>query len=128
MSLEISFEGPLFDGRAARAMQDAADDAREDIAEFAEERVLTLTGGYFRNPTGYYESRIETTRVSSEVSLVHDNDVVYGPWLEGVGTRNRPRPGFPGYGHWRQTKQLVQARGLPIAERAVQRHLPEMRG
>ncbi|MEV0115875.1 hypothetical protein AB0H77_21940 [Streptomyces sp. NPDC050844] len=128
MSVEVSFEGPLFDGRAARAMQAAADDAREDIAEFAEEYALTLMGAAFRHPTGYYESMVETTRVSADVSLVHDNDVIYGPWLEGVGSRNRPRPGFPGYRHWRQTKQLAQARGPQIAERAVQRHLPEMGG
>ncbi|MDJ0460584.1 hypothetical protein [Streptomyces sp. H27-C3] len=128
MSIEITMTGPLFDGRAARAMQSAADDAREDIAEFAEEHALTLMGGSFRHPTGYYESRVITTRVAADTSLVHDQGVVYGPWLEGVGTRNRARPGFPGYRHWRQSKQLAQLRGPAIADRAVQRHIPEMRG
>lgn len=128
MTVEVTFRGPLFDGRAERAMQEAADDAREDIAQFGEEHALSLMGASFRQPTGYYESRVETTRVSADVSLVHDNGVVYGPWLEGVGSRNRARPGFPGYRHWRQTKALVAARGPVIAERAVQRHLPEMRG
>jgi hypothetical protein len=128
MGIDIRVEGPLFDGRAARAMQAAADDAREAIAEFAEEHALSLMGATFRNPTGYYESNVQTTRVSADTSLVHDNGVVYGPWLEGVGSRNRPRPGFPGYHHWRQTKGLVAARGPMIADRAVQRHLPEMRG
>jgi hypothetical protein len=128
MTVEITFRGPLFDGRAERAMQKAADDAREDIAQFGEEHALALMGASFRRPTGYYESRVETTRVAADVSLVHDNGVVYGPWLEGVGSRNRARPGFPGYHHWRQTKTLVAARGPVIAERAVQRHLPEMRG
>jgi hypothetical protein len=128
MTVEVTLRGPLFDGRAERAMQEAADDAREDIAQFGEEHALALMGANFRRPTGYYESRVETTRVSADVSLVHDNGVVYGPWLEGVGTRNRDRPGFPGYRHWRQTKTLVAARGPVIAERAVQRHLPEMRG
>ncbi|MEU2402813.1 hypothetical protein ABZ609_00505 [Streptomyces rubiginosohelvolus] len=128
MGVEITFSGPLFDGRAERAMQAASDDAREDIAEFGEEHALALMGGYFRNPTGYYESQVQTTRVSADVSLVHDDGVVYGPWLEGVGTRNRARPGFPGYRHWRTTKQLVEARGPEIAERAVRRHLPEMGG
>jgi hypothetical protein len=128
MSIDIAMTGPLFDGRAARAMQDAADDAREAIAEFAEEHALMLMGANFRHPTGYYESQVITTRVTADTSRVHDQDVVYGPWLEGVGSRNRPRPGFPGYRHWRQTKQLAQARGPAIADRAVQNHLPEMRG
>jgi hypothetical protein len=128
MGIDVTFEGPLFDGRAARAMQAAADDAREDIAEFAEEHALSLMGANFRNPTGYYESNVQTSRVSADTSLVHDNGVIYGPWLEGVGTRNRARPGFPGYHHWRQTKELVRSRGPALADRAVQRHLPEMRG
>ncbi|MFD5697445.1 hypothetical protein [Streptomyces lasiicapitis] len=128
MNIQVDASGPLFDGRAARAMQDACDDAREDIAEFAEEHALALMGAAFRHPTGYYESRVTTTRVSGDTSLVHDQGVVYGPWLEGVGSRNSPVTRFPGYFHWRRTKALVAARGPQIAERAVQRHLPEMGG
>jgi hypothetical protein len=109
-------------------MQHAADDAREDIAEFAEEHALALMGAYFKHPTGYYESRVTTTRVSSDVSLVHDQGVVYGPWLEGVGSRNVPVTRFAGYSHWRQTKTVAQARAPQIAERTVRRHLPEMGG
>jgi hypothetical protein len=126
--MSIHFEGPLFDGRAQRAMDEACDDAREDIAEFAETHVLTLMGMAFRHPTGYYESRITTTRVSADTSLVHDQGVVYGPWLEGVGSRNAPVTRFPGYWHWKRTKALVADRGPQIAERAVHRHLPEMGG
>lgn len=126
MSIDVSFEGPIFDGRAARAMQDACHDARDDIAATAEERVLMGTSASFKTRTPYYETRVTTTRVTSEVSLVHDQGVVYGPWLEGVGSRNRARPGFPGYGHWRKAKDAIAARGPQIADIAVRRHLPEM--
>ena len=128
MSVDIRFEGPLFDGRAARAMDEACDDAREDVAEFAETYALLLMGLAFRHPTGYYESRITTTRLSADTSLVHDQGVVYGPWLEGVGSRNSPVTRFPGYWHWKRTKALVAARGPQIAENAVRLHLPEMGG
>lgn len=128
MSIDVRFEGPLFDGRAERAMQNAADDAREDIAEFGEEIALARMGMYFRHPTGYYESNVITSRVSSDTSLVHDSGVVYGPWLAGVGSRNAPVTRFAGYTHWREAKDLTVARGPQIAERAVQRHLPEMGG
>ena len=86
------------------------------------------TSANFRTRTPYYETRVTTERVSGEVSLVSDQGVVYGPWLEGVGSRNRPRPGFPGYWFWRAAKQATVARGPQIAEIAVQRHLPEMGG
>jgi hypothetical protein len=128
MSIDIDFQGPLFDGRAERAIERACDDAHEDVAAYAEERVLMGTSASFKTRTPYYETRITTTRVSSEVSLVTDQGVIYGPWLEGVGSRNRPRPGFPGYGHWRKAKQAVAARGPQIAEIAVQRHLPGIGG
>lgn len=128
MSITIDSQGPLFDGRAAQAMADACDDARDDIAAYAEERVLMGTSASFKTRTPYYETRIETTRVSSEVSLVHDNGVVYGPWLEGVGSRNYPVTRFKGYHHWRNAKVAVEARGPQIAEIAVNRHLPEMGG
>lgn len=128
MSLDIAFNGPLFDGRAERAMERACDDARGDVAAFAEERVLMGTAANFRTRTPYYETRVTTERVSAEVSLVHDQGVIYGPWLEGVGTRNRARPGFPGYHFWRAAKQAVATRGPQIAEIAVERHLPEMGG
>jgi hypothetical protein len=128
MSIDVHFDGPLFDGRAARAMQEYTEAARDDIAEFGEEIALARMGSYFREPTGYYESNVTTSLVSSDTALVHDDGVVYGPWLAGVGSRNRPRPGFPGYTHWREAKQITEARGPQIAERALQRYLPEMRG
>lgn len=128
MSVDVTLSGPLFDGRAQRAADRACDDAREDIAEFAEEYALALMGAAFRHPTGYYESRVITERVTADTSRVHDQGVIYGPWLEGVGSRNSPVTRFPGYFHWRRTKQVVKTAGPVMAERAVARHLPEMGG
>lgn len=128
MSIDIDFQGPWFDGRAERAIEDACDDARNDIAAFAEERVLLGTSMHFKTRTPYYETRVTTTRVTDEVSLIHDQGVIYGPWLEGVGSRNFPATRFRGYGFWRAAKQAVELRGPQVAELAVRRHLPEMGG
>jgi hypothetical protein len=128
MSIEVTFRGPLFDGRAERAAQDACDEARDKIAEFAQDRVLAGTAANFKTRTPYYETRVTTTRVSSEVSLVWDQGVVYGPWLEGVGSRNFPVTRFRGYRFWRAAKHAVATRGPEMAEQAVRRHLSEMGG
>lgn len=125
--VDITISGPLFDGRAARELADYCDQAREDIAEFGEEYLLTLTGEFFKNPTPYYETRVTTERASADVSRVHDQGVVYGPWLEGVGSRNFPVTRFKGYGHWRKTKDVLALRGLDIAEHILQRYLPRVR-
>lgn len=127
MSIDVDVSGPVFDGRAATAAAEACDEAREDVAEFAEAYVLSEMGKVFRQPTGYYESQVETERVSADTSRVHDNGVVYGPWLEGVGSRNFPVTRFKGYQHWQRTKQLVHLRGPLIAEQAVARAMPRMR-
>lgn len=126
-AIQVTATGPVFDGRAARAADRAVDDVRDSIAEYAEERVLADMGAHFQRPTGYYESRVTTTR-TGDMNRVHDQGVVYGPWLEGVGSRNAPVTRFAGYSHWRRTKAHVQGVAPAIAERAVQRHLPEMRG
>ncbi|MFB6937585.1 hypothetical protein [Streptomyces chartreusis] len=128
MSVDLDFQGPWFDGRAEQAIADACDDARTDIAAYAEDRVLAGTAAYFKTRTPYYETRITTTRVSSEVSLVHDQGVIYGPWLAGVGSRNYPATRFRGYPHWRLAKQAVELNGPTIAEQTVRRYLPEMGG
>lgn len=127
MTLEITMTGPLFDGRAAHAMQAFTEDARDQIAEFGEEVALREMGMAFQHPTGYYESNVKTTLVSSDTARVDDSGVVYGPWLEGVGSRNSPVTRFAGYGHWRIAKDLVAARGPEIAERALGRHIEAMR-
>ncbi|MFD3802644.1 hypothetical protein ACFWTC_03225 [Streptomyces sp. NPDC058619] len=125
--VEIVTTGPLFDGRAATALAEYADDLREHLAEFAEEHALNLMGLAFKHPTGYYESQVMTERVSAEVSRVHDSGVVYGPWLEGVGSRNFPVTRFKGYQHWRQTKAVLAARAPEMAQRLLERYLPRVR-
>ena len=126
MSLDITFKGPWFDGRAERAIDQACTDALDDVSSFAEERVLLGTSASFKTRTPYYETRITTTRVSSDSTLVNDQGVIYGPWQEGVGSRNAPVTRFAGYHHWRKAKAAVVVRGPQIAEIAVQRRLPEM--
>ncbi|MBH1939008.1 hypothetical protein I5Q34_32925 [Streptomyces sp. AV19] len=127
MGVDVEMNGPLFDGRAARAAAAFCDAAREEIAEYAETLVLNELGHVLRHPTGYYESRVETERLAADTSRVHDNGVVYGPWLEGIGSRNAPVTRFAGYSHWRRMKEAVKGQVPAMAERILQRHLPGMR-
>lgn len=124
--VEITASGPLFDGRAARALAAVAEEARDQIAEFGEEVALREMGMAFQHPTGYYESNVKTTVVSADTAQVDDSGVLYGPWLEGVGSRNAPVTRFEGYHHWRIAKQAVADRGPEIAEQVLTRHLGEM--
>jgi hypothetical protein len=68
--------------------------------------VRSRLGEVLQNPTGYYESRI-TSEVSALGARVTDGGVIYGPWLEGVGSRNQTTR-FKGYATFRKTRQELE--------------------
>lgn len=127
MGIEIRATGPLFDGRAERAVDEMCDDILEDVSHRAKELLDIELSRVLRNPTGYYQGRIRNERVSADTARIHDGGVIYGPWLAGVGSRNAPVTRFAGYDHWRIAKQRAAADAEGIADRAVARHLPRMR-
>ena len=95
----------------------------ENVADYGEEMVRAGTS-IFRHPTGAYESRINT-RFMGDRAEVNDHNSVYGPWLEGTGSRNRTTR-FKGYHFWRKAGQQVEARATEIAERTLQPYLHRM--
>jgi hypothetical protein len=88
--------------------------AQDRIANEAERRVHVLQRQYFRHPTGYYERHIVNQDMGSQ-HVIHDSGIVYGPWLEGVGSRNAPVTRFRGYSIMRKTTRAVQDRAVQIA-------------
>jgi len=70
------------------------------------------TGNYLRNIEGI------TDNLSG---LIHDNEVVYGPWLEGTGSRNAPRTSFKGYASFRKTADQLEKEASNILQRHVKR-------
>jgi hypothetical protein len=109
-------KGPLFDGRAKQATFEMCLDIERTGADEAERLVLGRLAQVLQNPTGYYESRI-TTEPSAEGAVVTDQGVVYGPWLEGIGSRNKDTR-FKGYATFRRVGQMMAAR-MPFIARQV---------
>ena len=93
VTITTSSSGPVFDGRARAAVSAYIDDAEETIAQHGVNVVRSEMDHFLRNPTGYYESRIQTDRAGGD-SVVTDGGVIYGPWLAGVGSRNAPETRF----------------------------------
>lgn len=113
--------GPLFDGRAQRAVEQFTDEAERDVADAGVEAVRTELGHLLRQPTGYYTSRITTERASGGM-VVTDGGVVYGAWLAGVSERNQVSS-FKGYEHWRLAHQRTEARVEQLVRPALRRLL-----
>lgn len=124
MSTTVIKRGPLFDGRAAAAMRQYIPAMVEEVGQAAEDLVREGTG-VFKNPTGTYESSITWDRSSSSYGMVTDRNSVYGPWLEGVGSRNATSR-FKGYHLWRKGYQQAERVADRIAERLMGRYIRRM--
>jgi hypothetical protein len=122
--MEIRTEGPIFDGRAKTILQDYCEHAEEDIAKEGHALLLVAFSQTFRHPTGFYESHVEVKR-DNGAHVVTDNGVVYGPWLEGTGSRNETTR-FKGYANFRRTTEELQGKAVEIAEADQERYLREM--
>lgn len=121
--VDVEVSGPLFDGRTQAALQAGMADAVWEVAKVGRGMLGVEYIKTFKHPTGYYESKTEADRVSDELAVIHDNDVIYGPWLEGTGSRNYPVTRFKGYHNWRTVAQLLEKAAKPIAEKVISRHL-----
>jgi hypothetical protein len=112
----VNTYGPIFHGGTrARALLDRGIfDAQEAIGEEGVNQIHIMLGSVLQNPTGFYESQIGTDWVSTDLS-VNDNDVIYGPWLEGTSSRNQTTL-FPGYSTFRYVTQDLQMQAGAIAD------------
>jgi hypothetical protein len=79
-----------------------------------------------QNPTGYYTSRLRVDMTMTD-SVITDGGVVYGPWLEGTGSRNKTTR-FKGYSTFRWVQQKLNRNGPSIAKTALPRYLRRMGG
>lgn len=119
----VRVSGPLFDGRALAAADQFIDAAEAEIAEEGVNDVRAELGAVLRNPTGFYESQIQTQRARGD-AVVTDGGVIYGPWLEsGAYT---PRRNFSGYGTFRRTTQRLDAKAEQIAQSVLPPFLRRM--
>ncbi|WP_074990990.1 hypothetical protein [Streptomyces misionensis] len=119
--VRVAKRGPMFDGRTAKAVHAYRDEISLRIAEEGEKLVRQRLHVVLKNPTGYYESQISVGR-AGDGYRVSDSNVIYGPWLEGVGSRNSPVTRFPGYATFRRTKPLVDQRARQIAVQLLARY------
>jgi hypothetical protein len=123
-SVDVDYSGPIFDGRAAAAVTAFCHAAEHDIAQRGVNLVHAALGTSLRHPTGYYESHVVSDRSGSGYEVT-DGGVVYGPWLEGVGSRNRTTR-FKGYASFRRASATLDREAEGVAERTLPPYLARM--
>lgn len=122
----VTFTGPLFDGTSLRIVADmmkAVDTAMGDAG------VVLLNDQFdanFQNPTGFYASQV-AAKVNTRGVTIGDGGVVYGPWLEGTGSRNQTTR-FKGYQSFRKATQKLDQAAEVITNAAISNYVRQLNG
>lgn len=126
-AITVTASGPLLDGQAPGIVADYLDAAKWAIARQGEVDIGMELRRVIRQPTPFYWTQITTERAAADL-VVHDQGVIYGPWLEGVGSRNFPTTRFRGYSHWRRVRQALDRKATGIAAQVLPYYLDRLRG
>ena len=122
--IEVNLSGPVFDGRAAHEVRAFLDEAVHDVAAQGYSDVMHNLEGSIRHPTPYYETQITVDSAGSS-RIINDRGIIYGPWLEGVGSRNKTTR-FKGYFSFRRATQQLRGQATELAERVLEKYTRRM--
>lgn len=125
LSMHSTVKGPLTDGRAERAVEDYRQDLEKVIARRAAALVVRILKQRIKDPTPYYWNQIRALPVGGHWEVV-DGNVIYGPWLEGVGSRNAPVTRFKGYHAFKLAGQALDAQAGAIGGNHLRLYIPRM--
>lgn len=117
LDVRVTRRGPLLDGTAPRHIARATNDIEREVAQHARTLVDRRLNAVLRRQTPYYRTRITAVRTGGDWEVT-DQGVIYGPWLEGTGSRNRTTR-FKGYWTFRTVSRQVDGNADRIAERVL---------
>lgn len=123
---KLRTKGPIFQNPTAR-IEAFLNLAEERVAEEGVNMVLQRLNVVLKNPSGYYESKIQTERVGDNWEVNDTRRVLYGPWLEGTGSRNSSTR-FKGYRTFRTVKQELDSKTPGIIRPLIRDLLKDLGG
>lgn len=127
MAFSITFSGALFTGVAEAELATAEAAVQREIAEYAEYQWQMNMTESFQNPSDppRYQSHVNILQRGGDL-VVNDgwpgSGLQYGPWLEGLGSRNATSS-FKGYRSMGRAaasvNQQVNAIAKPIIDKFI---------
>jgi hypothetical protein len=120
-SLDVHLKGPTLEGLGPTIVDRMLAEATTELADYTRFEVLTQLDSVLQHPTGFYESQIRDEPLNPWMHSINDSQVIYGPWLEGIGSRNSPVTRFPGYHTFRIVKNRMEQRTKAIMAAWVER-------
>jgi hypothetical protein len=139
MSVKARFTGPLSQGSNRVMVRKEVNGMIRDVVEAGVERLnetlrprpagvyLTVEqAGPGKASIGHYRSNLHPTFGNLQ-ARIDDNNVVYGPWLEGTSRRNQTTR-FKGYASFRKTREWLDKRTKAIIRPRVLRMVRRLGG
>ena len=131
LDTKAEFTGPLSHGLGPICLRHATTKAIRELTEDAESFLFeklrpvpsgvyegtNLNGTRVQTTTGNYRRNI-STQYKGLTSVISDNGVIYGPWLEGTSSRNIST-GWKGYSTFRKADQEIEKRKKRVFEKHI---------
>lgn len=125
IDVKVATQGPLFTRMAPDQLQKAVQSGIRELVQKGEQRLAeqlrprpagvflsVAQAGEKKASQGHYRRNI-SSEFKNMSAMIHDGDVEYGPWLEGVSSRNDSTR-FKGYHQYKATSTYLQkiSRGI----------------
>lgn len=120
----VKVSGPLFNGTASQAMKDYAEAVNVKLAREVKDEIVTDLNTAFKHSTGHYISKVKVTDNKGSAT-VDDSGIVYGPWLEGISSKNATTK-FAGYHVFERVARKMQVTAATEAEKILPVYLSKM--
>jgi hypothetical protein len=136
LSTTVTTTGPLFTGTAPRILRKVTNAAVEELLEegqgFLFETLRPRPSGVYKTAqeagrnasTGNYRRNIQT-KVKNLSGTISDGGVIYGPWLEGTGSRNNSTR-FKGYASFRKATQHMEKKASKTINKYMNKFIRRM--
>jgi hypothetical protein len=118
-SLRTFLRGPLFSGKLAKDIARGTDDIEKTVAVEGAAMVRARLNTVLKKQTPIYRFKVRANP-DPPGWLIHDQRMIYGPWLEGTGSRNRTTR-FKGYRTFRIITQQLNDKAKITGERVMAR-------
>ena len=129
LDVKISTQGTLFRPNAPQVVAADMEDWQKRIGLAGQRIIRTRLDRVLQHPTGHYKSRIDyrvvTRNLGGALVELHDSGVIYGPWLEGVSSRNH-QTRFKGYSTFRKAVQDLQKMSEDEMEKTARKMAREL--
>lgn len=124
--MQATRSGPLFDGRAEMMIAQAENTIEKRVATLGASMVRSRLNAVLKKQTPIYRFKVRA-EPSAPGWIIHDQRMIYGPWLEGTGSRNRTTR-FKGYKTFRIITQELRKRADVIGEGVIVEYVGKLNG